>query len=435
MNTRAGWTEAPLGYLVRLEGGSTPSKEEPAFWNGSVPWVSPKDMKRFVIDGAEDHVTDEALLRTSLRLVQPPAVLTVVRGMILAHTVPVARLASPVTLNQDMKAMKPARRLDAGFLAYALLARQSELLGLVEQAGHGTCCLRTEQLTKVRIAFPGLTQQRAIASFLDRKTAAIDALIAKKERLIQLLQEKRQAVITHAVTKGLDPGVKMKDSGVEWLGEVPAHWEVVRLKFSLRGIEQGWSPSCESREADEGEWGVLKAGCVNYGVFNERENKALPADLAPERALEVRPGDVLMSRANTRELLGSTALVTQVRTQLLLCDKLYRLRLRPAVADAEFVTLALATRSTRHQLERAATGTSSSMQNIGQDVVANLLLPRPPLAEQRAIAEYVANATADLATSVETARRSVGLLREYRQALITAAVTGQVEVGAEEMAA
>jgi type I restriction enzyme S subunit len=104
-----------------------------------------------------------------------------------------------------------------------------------------------------------------------------------------------------------------KDSGIPWVGETPSPWEVRRLKFCLRGIEQGWSPACENRPAELHEWGVLKVGCVNGTAFNPDEQKALPPDLEPIPELEIKPGDVLMSRANTRELLGSASVVGQVR--------------------------------------------------------------------------------------------------------------------------
>lgn len=276
-----------------------------------------------------------------------------------------------------------------------------------------------------------LKVQRVIADFLDRKTAAIDALIQKKERLIELLQEKRQALITQAVTRGLDPRVPMKDSGIEWLGEIPAHWEAYALRYVLDSIEQGWSPSCENRPADETEWGVLKAGCVNGSEFNEMEQKALPADLEPRPQLEIRPGDLLMSRANTRELLGSTTLVRACRARLMLCDKLYRLRYKKRLVNAEFLELLLSSRPARYQMERDATGTSSSMQNIGQDTVRRLILPWPPVEEQASIAVHIREKLQVLDDLSERLMRSAALLREYRQALITAAVTGQIDIPQE----
>ena len=190
------------------------------------------------------------------------------------------------------------------------------------------------------VLIPPEAEQTAIAAFLDHETAKIDALVEEQERLIELLKEKRQAVISHAVTKGLDPSVPMKDSGVEWLGEVPAHWEVRALRRVISAIEQGWSPECYAREAEEQEWGVLKAGCVNGGTFQPAENKALPPELAPEESYEVRAGDVLMSRASgSPELVGSTALVTTTRPRLMLSDKIFRLKLSEAICAPFFVAV------------------------------------------------------------------------------------------------
>jgi len=165
--------------------------------------------------------------------------------------------------------------------------------------------LEPQYHSRMPVVLPSLSEQSAIAAFLDRETAKIDALIAEQEKLIALLAEKRQATISRAVTRGLNPNAPMTDSGVPWLGEMPAHWECVRVKHVIRGIEQGWSPQCENFPADDHEWGVLKVGCVNGGVFDSSENKKLPSDLEPIPQYALRCGDVLVSRANTRELVGS----------------------------------------------------------------------------------------------------------------------------------
>jgi len=145
-----------------------------------------------------------------------------------------------------------------GFLEYALkcAGTQAQIDVLCTSNTQKNISMRDIPVVVVCVA--GLKEQRAIAAFLDRETARIDALVAKKERLIELLQEKRTALITRAVTKGLDPNVPMKDSGVEWLGEIPAHWEIKRIRHVVSRIEQGWSPECENREADDDEWGVLR---------------------------------------------------------------------------------------------------------------------------------------------------------------------------------
>lgn len=276
---------------------------------------------------------------------------------------------------------------------------------------------------------PPLPEQRAIAAFLDERTARIDALVARKRRLVQLLKEKRQALITRAVTRGLDPKAKMKESGVPWLGEVPEGWEVKELKYMIGPMEQGWSPQCDNYPAEEGEWGVLKAGCVNGPTLNESENKRLPDHEKPIPSLEIKPGDILMSRANTVDLIGSCGYVEQVRPRLILCDKLYRFHALPGVSDGRYLVYFLRSRAGRSYMEQNTSGASDSMQNIGQDIVRNIVMPCPPIKEQEAIVAYITEQTARLDTLVTKVEEAVERLQEYRTALISAAVTGKVRVG------
>jgi type I restriction enzyme, S subunit len=278
------------------------------------------------------------------------------------------------------------------------------------------------------IAWPPLDEQRSIAAFLDRETGRINDLIAKKRQLIDLLHEKRTTLIVNAVTKGLNPSAPMKPSGIDWMGEVPAHWSVERLRFSLDRIEQGWSPQCENRPADEGEWAVAKVGCVNGNTFDEAEQKALPNDLEPLVEYEIRPGDVLMSRANTRELLGSAAFVEKVRPRLLLCDKLYRIRVDDSTIDPRFLVFAFRSAVSRFQFERDADGASGSMKNIGQDSVKNLWLPLPPVPEQTAVVSFIQREAGKNEDLVNAVTQAIDRLQEYRAALISAAVTGKIDV-------
>ncbi|WP_167644697.1 restriction endonuclease subunit S [Mameliella alba] len=278
------------------------------------------------------------------------------------------------------------------------------------------------------IACPPLPEQRAIAGFLDRETAKIDALVEEQRRLIALLKEKRQAVISHAVTKGLDPAAPTKPSGIDWLGDIPAHWKVAPLKRGVVSFEQGWSPQCENRPADDGEHGVLKVGCVNGGVFRREENKALPPDLETREGLNLLQGDLLISRANTRDLVGSAAIVPVDEPNLILCDKLYRLRLDPAALLPSFVCMQLGTRLARQEIELEATGASASMVNIGQSVISELRLPVPDIAEQEQIVHHVAEQTENLDNLTAEATRAISLLQERRSALISAAVTGKIDV-------
>lgn len=287
----------------------------------------------------------------------------------------------------------------------------------------------TDQFNDFRFPCPPPAEQTTIAGFLDRETAKIDALIAEQEKLIALLAEKRQATISHAVTKGLDPRAPMKDSGVVWLGEVPAHWEVQRIKRLVTSIEQGWSPQCENFPVSSAEeWGVLKVGCVNGGAFQPAENKRLPPELEPVPAYSLRRGDLLISRANTRDLVGSAAAIEADFANLMLCDKLYRLRLAEDLCAPPYLAAYLGTPQARSQIELQATGASSSMLNIGQSAILDLFAPVPSSAEQVEILQFLSHETKRLDALNACAEQAIALLKERRSALIAAAVTGQIDV-------
>lgn len=278
------------------------------------------------------------------------------------------------------------------------------------------------------VLLPTKSEQTQIARFLDHETARIDELIEEQQRLIELLKEKRQAVISHAVTKGLDPTVPMKDSGVEWLGEVPVHWDVCSARRVICAIEQGWSPECEANPAAEDAWGILKAGCVNRGVFDPSENKTLPASLEPITEYEVRAGDILMSRASgSPELVGSTALLGEVRERLMLSDKIFRIHLEENFSSSFFVWVMNA-QFMRAQIEQALSGGNGLANNLPQASLLAFLLAVPPSNEQDAIADFIDGQIRRLDAMISEGDTGIGLLQERRSALISAAVTGKIDV-------
>jgi len=279
-------------------------------------------------------------------------------------------------------------------------------------------------------AFPPLPEQTQIAAFLDRETAKIDALVAEQRRLMALLKEKRHAVISHAVTRGLNPHAPLKPSGIEWLGDVPEHWDVCSIRRVVTAIEQGWSPECFARTAEDNEWGVLKAGCVNRGVYDPSDNKALPAELAPVPEYEVQVGDVLMSRASgSPELVGSTALVTLTREKLMLSDKIFRLRFDQRM-EPKFFVATLNSRPLRSQIERALSGGNGLANNLPQASLRGFFLAMPPKQEQHEICDFVESELTKFDTLTTEAQRAIDLLQERRTALISAVVTGQIDVRA-----
>jgi type I restriction enzyme S subunit len=421
------WSLLPLKYLSKFIGGGTPSKDKPEYWNGSIPWVSPKDMKTSKITSTIDNITQKALEQSSTSLIKEGALLLVVRSGILQHSIPVAINDVPVTLNQDMKAIHFNERLNTKYAMYVIAGSQPALLLEWRKQGATVESIEQEYLANTIFPIPSIKEQDRIIKFLDHETAKIDNLIEKQQRFINLLKEKRHAVISHAVTKGFNSNVEMRDSGVDWLGEVPSGWEISRLKYHTTLFEQGWSPQCDSRQAEDNEFGVLKVGCVNYGVFNSNENKALPKELTPQLQYLIQKGDLLVSRANTKELVGSAAVVDKSHDNIILCDKLYRLKFDELI-DPQWVAYYLALPIVRQQIELGASGASHSMQNIGQSTIKELPIVIPSPEEMTIILSKIKNKIDIFELTLSHANEQIALLQERRTALISAAVTGKIDV-------
>ena len=198
------WNVKRLRQCGTMVGGMTPSMGERRFWDGEIPWVTPKDMKREAIRDSGIQITKAALRETSIRLIGPPAVLMVVRGMILARKVPIAWITNCVTINQDMKAVVPAVGIKAEFLARALESAQDALATLIDEAGHGTRRLPTERLRTLAVAIPSEDEQSLVVRFVDQTTAKIDKRIADARWEIDLLREYHTRLIADVVTGKLD---------------------------------------------------------------------------------------------------------------------------------------------------------------------------------------------------------------------------------------
>ncbi|WP_180090146.1 restriction endonuclease subunit S [Acinetobacter sp. YH12219] len=297
------------------------------------------------------------------------------------------------------------------------------------QGGAMQNLVATDIFKSISFAIPPIIEQNQIANFLDHETAKIDSLITKQEKLIELLKEKRQAVISHAVTKGLNPDVNMKDSGVEWLGQVPEHWKVAPIKRIIQLMEQGKSPECENIPATLEQWGVLKTSCVNNGIFHSQQNKALPEHTKPHTQYQVKAGDVLMSRASgSINLIGSVALVpNDVQENLLLSDKIFRIHLTKD-CDARFFTLLMATPYMRTLIERAISGAEGMANNITKTSILEFVSAIPPLKEQVELVEYLAKKIQAFDSLVVKASQAIELMQERRTALISSAVTGKIDV-------
>ena len=288
--------------------------------------------------------------------------------------------------------------------------------------------LYPESFLKIPVVVPPVEEQATIVQFLDWVNARLERTIRAKRRVIALLTEQKQAIIHRAVTCGLDPTVPRKPSGITWLGDIPAHWEVRRLRTLVHRIEQGVSPLAVGFLAEGNSWGVLKSGCVNRGTFRETEHKQLASSFEIDPAIVLKVGDVLISRAcGSPSLVGSVGRVKSLQYRLILSDKTFRAAFR-AVVDEDFMVFAMNCRYYRQQVEQAISGADGMANNLPLSSLRGFSFAIPPKDEAVAIAAYLENETVGIDTAISRLNREIDLLREYRTRLAADVVTGKLDV-------
>ena len=315
------------------------------------------------------------------------------------------------------------RRIDSGFLGYACHAEGFVSEVIARSVGVSYPAINASELTRLPLPLPTTPEQTAIATFLDRETAKIDALVAEQEKLIALLQEKRQAVISHAVTKGLDPNVPMKDSGVEWLGEVPGHWEPKRLKFLASNIKAGPFGSALTKDMYVGSgYRVYGQEQVIPGDFAIGDYYIDEAKFAELSQYETRTDDVLISCVGT---FGKIAVVPADAAPGIINPRLIRLRTAKDVMPL-FLAEVLRSTVTFEQFSVLSRGGTMDVINIG--TLSDIWIALPPIAEQSAILNEITTQMARFDALMAQAQSAITLLQERRAALISAAVTGKIDV-------
>ena len=422
------WGIKRLKRVVRFQGGGTPAKDNVEYWRGDIPWVSPKDMKVLVVVDTEDKITPQAIRESATSLVPAGAVLIVVRSGILAHTIPVALAGCEVTLNQDLKAMIPRSELLPQYLLYLISGKQRELLFEWKKEGATVESLELDLVVRTPIPVPDLDEQRAIAAFLDQETAKIDALVAKKEQLIELLQEKRTALITRAVTKGLDPNVPMKDSGVEWLGKIPEHWKMAKM-WNVSWPSSGGTPPKEVLRYWNGDIPWVSPKDMKRRFIDSTEDTVTEAAITEAGLRLIDPPAVLIVVRGM--ILVHTFPVAITRVPVTINQDMKALRLRQDL-DPEFFGYWLegVGRDLLAVLvEEAAHGTKA----IRMDQWRVTPVEIPTREEQRVIVAFLNRELGRIDALGATVFAAIARLKEYRTALISAAVTGKIDVRGERV--
>lgn len=274
----------------------------------------------------------------------------------------------------------------------------------------------------IEVVYPDQPEQAQILTTLDRETARIDALVEKKTRFIELLKEKRQALITHAVTKGLDPNVKMKDSGVEWIGQVPEHWEVKPFKYILSApMSYGANESAESDDPNHPRY-IRITDLTENGTLRGDTFKTLPWDKAYSYLLS--DGDILLARSGAT--VGKSFLYRETNGAACFAGYLIKASCDEEKALPKYIYAYLQSHSYWEYI--SGSNIQSTIQNVSAEKYSSMVLPVPQREEQATIAATLDRETARIDALIGKAEQSITLLKERRSAFITAAVTGQIDL-------
>ncbi len=418
------WVAKPLKYVARINRAALAET------------TSPGTMIRYIDISSVSSLGEVTKIETMAFGSAPSRARRVVRhGDTIVSTVRTyLRAVAPVPAEDEglvastgFAVVTPGPNLDEPFLSYWLRGNNFVDEVCARSVGVSYPATNASEVGAIPVPLPSLPTQKAIADFLDCKTAAIDALVEKKQKLLDLLAEKRAALINQAVTKGLDPRVPMKDSGVPWIGKIPAHWEVIRFKY-VALLETGHTPSKSTPEY----W--VPDECVHPWVSLNDTKTLAEGDYIDDT--KVRISDVGM-RHSAAHLIETGAIVfnrdgarvglTSITTKpMAVSQHMIAWVCGPAFSNhyGLYVIYGM-----RDEIYRLCTG--ATIPTIGMDDIKGMMTPLPPISEQLAIVENVRAGLHRNCRAVSLVNTQIEKLQEYRQALITAAVTGQLDIPEE----
>ena len=333
----------------------------------------------------------------------------------------------PAVTSNFVAKMSPSKLVYSRYLTYFhahLYSRNVNYCSIKQTTGIQN--LDSQHYLDQKTAYPPREEQNTIAQFLDRKTAKIDTLIAKKERLIELLQEKRTALISHAVTKGLNPDVPMKDSGVEWLGKIPEHWTAKKLKYSSN-VQSGITLGKTYTGNNLATYPYLRVANVQYGYFilDDVAELLLPQEIA--KNYFIQSSDILVTEGGDIDKLGRGTVWEGQIKNCLHQNHIFAIRTIKKYASEYFVSLLMSSHYGRNYFTNTGIK-STNLASTNKTKLGNFSVLLPSIEEQKKIISYLDHQTTKINNLITKTRTSIDHLKEYRTALISAAVTGKIDV-------
>lgn len=421
------WAVVALRWLSRRYAGGTPDRSNSAYWeDGDIPWLNSGAVNDRYITEPSEFITREGYLGSSAKWVPKGALVMALAGQGKTKGM-VARLGIDATCNQSMAAIVPNSRIDARYLYWWLTANYFNIRNMA--GGEARDGLNLELLGDIACPVPKGDEQQAIADFLDRETAQIDALVAKKQTLVERLKEKRGALISRAVTQGMPeaagdtgrgPYPPHQFSDIDWLADVPKHWDTVKLRRRAKRIQTGTTPpTSEERYYDEGTLPWYGPGSFDDSVVLTR-----PVKMLNFSALEDGVARIFAPGATLVVTIGATlGKVSSLREPGSCNQQITGIEFDPKV-HARFGTYQLK----RLEVVLRSIAPSATLPILDREEIANLWLVLPAIEEQLAIASFLDRMTAGVDKMIEKIHAAIERVQEYRTALILAGVTGQIDV-------
>lgn len=405
------WKVTPLKHAYRFQTGATPPTKTNQYFEGDNIWVNISDLKGKVVYDSFKHISDAALKVCSMNI-SPKGSLMFSFKLSVGT---VAFCGCDMYTNEAIATFLRGKN-DLNYLYYAgpffIIKNANENI-------YGAKLLNQDLIKNAKIFLPPLSEQQSIASFLDAKTKPIEAIISKREKQIELLEEMKSAIISRAVTKGLNPNAKMKDSRVEWIGEVPEEWELIKTSLLFRLIGSGTTPSKNGTNyADEGlHW--LQTGDLNDGYISDTSKYITELAVQENSALTLfsKGSLVIAMYGATIGKIGILDIDSYTNQACCVLGKGKGINTKYAF---------YAYHAGKEALINESRG--GGQPNISQDIIRHFIIPVPKLFEQRAIASYLDTETSKIDARIAKHRKQIALLQEYKQALITDAVTGKIDV-------
>lgn len=416
-----GWKRTNLRWLSSIYAGGTPSKNVIDYWeNGTIPWINSGAVNQSYVTEPSTFISKSAFENSSAKWIPKGALVVALAGQGKTKGM-VAQLGINTTCNQSMAAIVFYEKNLSRYIYWWLTSNYKNIRNMA--GGDLRDGLNLELLGDIQCPQPNDGECIRISAFLDHETAKIDNLIEKQKQLIELLKEKRQAVISHAVTKGLDPDVPMKDSGVEWLGDVPKHWDVCAIKHIVSTpITDG--PHETPDFIDDG-IPFISAEAISSGVIDFDKKRACISIKDHKRfSKKYSPqfNDIYMVKSGATT--GITAIV-ETYDDFNIWSPLAVIRCND-YSNPYFVINFM--RSKPFQTAIELNWSYGTQQNIGMGVIGNLHIARPPVSEAIEIATHLRAKCSKFDELIDIATMQISIMQERRTALISAAVTGKIDV-------